>query len=130
MMTIGSLSKATRVNIETIRYYERVGLLPTPARTASGRRQYDRNDERRLNLIRHSRELGFGMPAIRTMLELLRQPNAPCAEMIHIVEEQLAAVDERIKGLNLLRSELAGMREGCRAGNRVAECQIIETISV
>lgn len=129
MMTIGSLSGATRVKIETIRYYERVGLLPAPTRTAGGRRQYDRNDERRLNLIKHSRELGFGMPAIRKILELIRHPDAPCAEVVHIVEEQLAAVDERIKRLMALRKELTGMADACGSGNRMAECQIIESIS-
>lgn len=128
MKTIGSLSQATGVNIETIRYYERVGLLAPPARSAAGRRQYAANDERKLIFIRHARELGFGMLTIRKMLELLRHPEAPCAGMTHIVKEQLAAVDERIARLNALRKELGAMVGGCSTGNRVAECQIIESI--
>ncbi len=74
MIAIGALSKQTGVNIETIRYYERIGLIPPPPRTDSGRRLYGAEDVRRLTFIRHVRDLGFDIAAIKTMLALQEMP--------------------------------------------------------
>lgn len=78
MITIGALSKRTGVNIETIRYYERIKLIPPPPRTDSGRRLYGAEDVRRLTFIRNARDLGFDISAIKTMLALQEEPEASC----------------------------------------------------
>lgn len=127
MITIGSAAKLTGVHIESIRYYERVGLIGHPSRSAAGRRQYGAAEIRRLRLIKQCRELGLEMPAIRRMLELLRNPDAPCADVTHLVEEQIASVAERIRKLSTLRQQLSAMRSGC-SNKRIADCHIIESI--
>jgi len=125
MFSIGALSKQTGVNIVTIRYYEQIGLLARPSRTASGRRTYEASVVRRLALIRHARDLGFGTDAIRALLALQNAPNLPCGEASRIAREQLVAVEERISRLLTLKAELAGMIGAC-PNTRAADCRIIE----
>jgi DNA-binding transcriptional MerR regulator len=127
-MQIGDLSRDAGVHIETIRYYERIGLLPAPARRPNGRRSYAEADARRLRFIRHARSLDFDIPAIRRLLSLQDNPEAPCGVATDIVTEQLAAVEERIAHLLHFRDELARMAKDC-GQNRVADCRIIETLS-
>src|SRR3546814_14323603 len=93
MITIGTLSKRTGVNIETIRYYERIKLIPAPSRTESGRRLYGAEDIRRLTFIRHARDLGFDIAAIKTLLALQEMPDASCQEVTQIAADQLEAVE-------------------------------------
>ena len=128
MLTIGKLSRRTGVNIETIRYYERVGLLPTPGRTESGRRLYDESDSRRLAFVRHARELGFEMATIRALLALQDKPERSCAEVTEITRLQLTAVESRIERLCGLKEELVRMINAC-AGGKVANCRIIDALS-
>jgi len=90
MITIGALSKRTSVNIETIRYYERIRLIPRSPRSQSGRRLYNAEDIGRLTFIRHARELGFDIAVIRTMLALHDVPEASCEQMSRIAINQLA----------------------------------------
>lgn len=128
-MQIGELSRHAGVNIETIRYYERIGVLPTPARRPNGRRSYGEADARRLGFVRHARELGFDLAAVRVLLALQERPEASCEDAGRIAQEQLAAVEGRIARLLSLRGELAHMVAECRQG-RVAECQVIEALAV
>ncbi|CAM9238391.1 unnamed protein product [Phaeothamnion confervicola] len=128
MITIGALSQCTGVNIETIRYYERISLIPSPPRTDSGRRLYDSDDVRRLAFIRHSRDLGFEIPVIKQMLALQGKPEASCEQVSQIAYNQLAAVETRIRRLLGLRSELTRMIHECNNGN-VATCRIIEVLA-
>ena len=128
-MQIGDLSRASGVNIETIRYYERIGLLPLPARQANGRRSYGEADARRLGFIRHARELGFELAAVRVLLTLQEQPEASCEDASRIAEEQLEAVEGRIARLLKLRDELSRMVADCRKGS-VSECRVIEALTV
>jgi DNA-binding transcriptional MerR regulator len=127
-IAIGQLSRRTGVNIETIRYYERIGLLPKARRAHNGRRLYADPDVRRLAFVRHARELGFDMPAIRTLLTLQQETDTSCEEIAHIARDQLAAIHDRIKRLGVLRTELARIVKTC-AGGRIAECRIIEALS-
>ncbi|MBN8945109.1 MAG: helix-turn-helix domain-containing protein [Rhizobiales bacterium] len=127
MLAIGILSKRTGVNIETIRYYERIGLLPIAQRSENGRRFYRDEDTRRLKFVRHSRELGFDLAAIRSLLALQETPDASCAQVTSIAQAQLTTVEERLRRLSALRDELARITAEC-AGGRVAECRIIETL--
>ncbi|MBL6653173.1 MAG: helix-turn-helix domain-containing protein [Reyranella sp.] len=128
MITIGALSKRTGVNIETIRYYERIRLIPSPPRTDSGRRLYGAEDVRRLTFIRHARDLGFDIAAIRTMLALQEMPEASCELVSRIANDQLEAVDSRIRRLRGLRTELIRMVKECDNG-KVATCRIIEVLA-
>ena len=92
-MQIGDLSRHAGVNIETIRYYERIGVLPVPARQENGRRSYTEVDARRLGFVRHARELGFDLAAVRALLALQEQPQASCEDASRIAQAQLAEVD-------------------------------------
>lgn len=128
MIAIGALSKRTGVNIETIRYYERTGLIPPPQRTDSGRRLYGPGDVRRLTFIRHARELGFDIASIKTMLGLQEVPEASCEKLSRIAASQLMAVESRIRRLRRLRSELTRMINECNNG-KVATCRIVEILA-
>jgi len=128
MITIGTLSQRTGVNIETIRYYERINLIPPPPRTESGRRVYGAEDVRRLTFIRHSRDLGFDIPAIKKMLALQEKPEASCEQVSQIAADQLEAVEVRIHRLLGLKNELTRMIEACGNG-KVASCRIIEVLA-
>jgi DNA-binding transcriptional MerR regulator len=128
MITIGALSKRTGVNIETIRYYERIRLIPSAPRTDSGRRLYGAEDIRRLTFIRHARELGFDIAAIKAMLALQDLPEASCEQVSQIATAQLEAVESRIRRLLGLRAELTRMIKECDNGN-VASCRIIEVLA-
>jgi DNA-binding transcriptional MerR regulator len=128
MFTIGVLSRRARVKIETIRYYERIDLIPKPDRTESGRRLYGPEDVQRLSFIRHARELGFEIVAIRAMLGLREMPDASCEEVSRISQTQLAAVNDRISRLLGLKEELDRMIGSC-ANGKVADCRIIEVLA-
>ena len=112
--TIGVLSKDAGVNLETIRYYERIGLIPEPARSASGYRLYGDEAARRLAFIRRGRELGFTIEEIRNLLQLAAHPESPCHEADRLVQEHLDLVDARIRDLKALRGELVKL-SGCNA---------------
>lgn len=127
-MHIGDLSRASGVNIETIRYYERIGVLPRPVRQVNGRRTYTIGDSRRLGFVRHARSLGFELNDVRTLLALQEQPEASCEDASRIAETQLEAVEARIAKLVSLRAELSRMVSECRKGV-VAECRVIEALS-
>jgi len=127
MFPIGRLSKATGVKVPTIRYYERIGLLPSPARTAGNQRLYTRQALERLAFIRHARDLGFPLEAIRELLSLSDHPAQPCAAADKIAGRQLAAVEARLARLTALRDELRRMLDHCACGT-IADCRVIEVL--
>lgn len=127
-MKIGDLAGATGVGIETIRYYERIGVLPVPDREGNGRRVYGAKDARRLSFVRHARDLGFDLKAVRTLLALQEQPEASCENASRIAASQLEAVESRIVRLLMLRDELSRMVAECQQG-AVAECRVIEALA-
>lgn len=125
---IGRLAKLTGVKVTTIRFYESIGLLPEPVRTQSDRRIYGEADVRRLGFIKHARQLGFAVEAIRDLLELSDHPERVCDGANAIAEEQLAAVDAKIAQLGALREELVRMTAaGC--SGPAASCRVIESLS-
>lgn len=126
--SIGDLALRSATKVETIRYYEKAGLMPPPARTAGNHRAYTQAHADRLAFIRHGRELGFSLDSVRTMLALADQPDRDCADVGAIAREHLAAVRERITRLRALEAELSRMIDACGHG-RVAECRIIEALA-
>lgn len=128
MLTIGKLGEAAGVKIPTIRYYEQIGLLPEPERSAGNQRLYGRSALDRLAFIRHARDLGFPLEAIRDLLSLSDRPDQSCAAADIIAKEQLAAVEARIARLRALKAELERMITQCARGT-IADCRVIESLS-
>lgn len=126
-MTIGALSAATGVKIPTIRYYESIGLSPPPPRTEGNRRLYDERAAQRLRFIRHARELGFEVEAIRQLLALSDDPDRSCREIDYLARLHLADIDSKIARLQALRSEVAGMLDHCPE-RQVRTCRVVEVL--
>jgi Cu(I)-responsive transcriptional regulator len=124
---IGELSNATGTNIETIRYYERIGLLPAPARTAANYRSYGDGHRTRLTFVRHSRDLGFTIEEIRSLLDLSDHPERECSEADQIATRHLDQVEAKIARLSSLRDELTRIVGRCRGGI-AADCRVIEAL--
>jgi len=127
MVTIGGLSKQTGCNIETIRYYERIGLLPKPPRTEGGHRLYEREQIKRLVFIRRSRELGFSLDEIRTLLRLVDGKRYTCQEVKTLMEEHLGDIKKKITDLKRLQKTLGEISAQCQGG-QIPECPIIDAL--
>ena len=128
ILTIGHLARATATKVETIRFYEKTGLLPAPARTSGNYRAYGTEHLNRLSFIRRARDLGFSIEQIRALLGLADNKDQPCEAVDTIAQEHLEAIDRKIRDLKALRRELDRMIGQCRHGT-IAECRIIETLS-
>ena len=126
-MKIGQLSRATGTNIETIRYYERIGLLPAPLRTDANYRSYSDAHRARLAFVRHSRDLGFTIEEIRSLLDLSDHPDRDCADADRIATAHLDQVEEKIAQLSTLRDELTRIVGRCRGG-LAGDCRVIEAL--
>jgi len=128
LLSIGELARRANVSVQTIRWYEREGLLPAPLRTSGGQRRYDKVALRRLSFIRHARELGLPLSDIRALLALADNPAAPCREADEIIRRNLKSVRERIRWLKALEREFTRMLEECPTGE-VRDCRVIEVLS-
>lgn len=126
--TIGNLGKATGTKVETIRYYERIGLLAQPDRSEGNYRVYGRETLDRLSFIRRARALGFSLDQVRALLALAGDGNRDCATVDALAQEHLREVEEKIADLQALRRELSALVKSCRGGV-VADCGIIEALS-
>lgn len=128
MMTIGKLSARADVKVPTIRYYEEIGLMPEPDRTEGNQRRYGAPHLERLNFIRHARDLGFSVEAIRDLLSLQATPEAPCRDADRIAADNLADVRAKIARLKKLEAELQHIVSEC-AGGRAGECNVLATLA-
>lgn len=126
--SIGYLGRETSTKVQTIRYYEQIGLMKEPLRNGGNQRIYDDGDLQRLGFIRHARELGFALDAIRSLLDLTDQPQRPCAEADDIARAHLAGINSRICRLEALRDEMQRMLCQCQ-GEKIVDCRILETLS-
>src|SRR5438128_752925 len=126
-IAIGALSKHTGANIETIRYYERVGLLPVPSRSSGGYRLYSRDHLKRLNFVRRARVLGFSIGEVRTLLRLADERKRPCAEVRVVADAHLKEVRAKIADLRRMERVLKTTVARCASGKR-ADCPVIETL--
>ena len=127
-ISIGELSRRTGVKVPTIRYYKLVALMPAPLRSEGKQRRYSEPEVSRLIFIRHARELGFEIDAIRTLLALQDNPNQPCTTADRIARARLAKLSSGFLALTALKAELESMIRGCRLGN-VATCRVIEVLA-
>lgn len=128
MLSIGAMSEKTGVNIETVRYYERIGLLRKPARTDGGHRLYEKADLGRLTFIRRCRDLGFSVDSIRELLHMVDGSDLTCADVRSIAETHLATIRLRLADLRRMEQTLATMVRQC-SGTTVPDCPIIEALS-
>ena len=126
-LTIGDLGKATGTKVETIRYYERIGLLPKPPRTSGNYRDYGQAELGRLSFIRRSRDLGFSLDQVRELMKLSDDRKSDCAGIDRIAEAHLREVDRKIADLRALRRELKSVIDSCDGGT-VGSCRIIEAL--
>jgi DNA-binding transcriptional MerR regulator len=126
--TIGDLSKVTGTKVETIRYYERIGLLAAPPRTAGNYRAYGDAALGRLSFIRRARDLGFGIDQIRALLSLSENKKRSCTSVDAIARERLAEVEVKLADLMALRCELDRIIRQCGCGT-IADCRIIEALA-
>ncbi|MDG5746873.1 helix-turn-helix domain-containing protein [Qipengyuania sp. XHP0207] len=127
-MRIGELAIATGTKAETIRYYEREGILPAADRTDSNYRDYSDNHLAALTFVRRARQLGFSMAQVRELLALSDRVDNPCQVVDELVREQLEEVEQKILDLSSLRDELRLMLRSCEA-NRIGECRIVESLA-
>jgi DNA-binding transcriptional MerR regulator len=127
-MNIGELARAADTKVETIRYYERIALLPAPPRTAGNYRDYSADHVSRLTFTRRARDLGFSIEQIRTLLDLADRKEQSCEAVDLIAREHLADVRRKLADLSALRRELASLIGQCRHGT-VAECRILEALA-
>ncbi len=127
-LTIGKLAKATGSKVETVRYYERIGLLGAPARSSGNYRLYDDAALGRLSFVRRARELGFSLDQVRELLTLADDRSRPCGAVDEMAREHLDAIARKIADLQALRRELGGLVDNCGQGT-VADCRIIEALA-
>jgi len=127
-LTIGRLATASGVNLETIRYYERIGLMPEPDRSGGGHRLYGDGHRRRLTFIRRARELGFGVGAIRALLDLAEPQRRSCEEVRAIAVAHLADIRAKITDLVRLEAVLAETISRCVGNGSAPSCPLLETL--
>ena len=128
-LTIGQLSQLTGVNIETIRYYEKIRVLPAPPRAENGRRVYGQTERRILAFVRRSRELGFSLDDIRTLLRLGGPERASCREVREIAAHHLDDIRTRIGDLKKLERLLAKTVAQC-TGTTAPDCPVLDILDV
>jgi Hg(II)-responsive transcriptional regulator len=127
-LSIGMLAKKAEVNIQTVRYYERRGLLPDPSRLESGYRQYSKSHLARLRFIKHAKGLGFSLKEIMELLSLRVDPNTTCADVKKRAEAKLVDVEDKILALQRIKGALAHLVGLCRGRGPTSECPILEAL--
>lgn len=127
-LTIGQVATAADVNVQTIRYYERRGLFPTPRRTPSGYRQYAEDAVARLRFIKHAQGLGFSLREIQELLTLRVRHAAACDAVERKTRAKIALVDDRIRELQRLKRTLERLAAACEARRPTADCPILEVL--
>ena len=125
--TIGELAHQTGTKAETIRYYEKIGLLGAPMRSAGNYRVYSEADAQRLRFVRRTRELGFSIEQIRELMAFSSHGKSDCSTVDNVVNSHVEDIEGKIRDLQALRNELARMISSCPGGN-IAECRILDAL--
>lgn len=128
-MRIGELAKRGDCDVETVRFYEREGLIDTPAREANGYRTYAKAHLAQLNFIRHCRSLGIGLPEARLLRRLQENPERACDEANHLLDQQITRIGQQIESLRQLEGQLRALRKSCGASRKTGECEIIRNLT-
>ncbi len=128
-LKIGDLSRETGTKVVTIRYYEKIGLLPVPGRSAGNYRTYGSRALDRLRFIRRCRALGFSLDQVRELLDLSSEDARPCHEVDEITAAHLAEVEGKIADLQALARELRRISSRCNGGGTIANCRILDAIA-
>jgi Cd(II)/Pb(II)-responsive transcriptional regulator len=129
MMRLGELSTTADVDVETIRYYEKVGLMPAPERGANGYRSYSTKQLAQLVFIRHCRALDIGLADIRRLLEFSNHPDANCGDINLLIDEQLERVRARLESVHALERQLQALRSCCTGNRPMQGCGILNELT-
>ncbi len=127
-MTIGKIARLAGVGIETIRFYERTGLIDEPPRRESGYRQYPEETVARLRFIKRAKELGFTLREIKELLELRIDPNTTCEDIRHRAEAKISDIEEKIRTLERMKEALMKFTLACNGRGPISECPILEAM--
>ena len=127
-MKIGELANLTNTQVETIRYYEREGLIPAPSRQANGYRTYGQTHLEKLAFIRHCRALDMPLTDIRLLADFVDHPRRDCTDVDHVVEEQLKRVKARLKSMRALERQLIVLRAQCDSHHPTEKCGILHEL--
>lgn len=127
-LTTGRLASQGGVNLETVRYYERRGLLPKPLRTPAGYRTFDVEAVRRLRFIKQAQGLGFSLKEIKELLALRVDPRTSCADVRRRAEVKIADIEEKLRALRSMKRALVGLAAACRGRGPVSVCPILEAL--
>ncbi len=128
MLTIGKLAKRVNVNIETIRYYERRGLIPKPRRRESGYREYSDETTKRILFIKRAKDLGFSLKEVDELFSLKISPGTTCSDVKSKAEEKIADIEDKIKTLQRMKKALFKLSKACSGAGPVSECPILEAL--
>jgi MerR family mercuric resistance operon transcriptional regulator len=128
MITIGQLARQAGVGVETIRFYERSGLIAEPPRSASGYRHYSPDAVRRIRFIRHAKELGFSLKEIAELLDLRVRPRTNCTAVRRSAEMKIAEIETKISSLRRMRKSLQNLTRACEKRQPTGECPVLETL--
>ena len=125
---VGEVAKQAGVNLQTIHYYERRGLLPKPPRTGSNYRSYPEDAELRVRFIKRAQELGFSLMDLKELLSLRAAPRAKCADVLKRAKGKVQDIDEKIATLRRMRTALSKLMEECQGALPISECPILESL--
>ena len=128
-LKIGEVAGRLSVPVETIRYYEKEGLLPSPTRTTGNYRLYDAGTVERLTFIRNCRTLGMNLEEVRALLRAKDQPDTECGAVNHLVDSHIARIDEHIADMQRLKASLASLRERCGSARVSRDCGILNELT-
>lgn len=128
-ITVGTLAKRCGINKETVRYYEKIGLMPGPKRRESRYRYYDDDDLARLNFIVRTKELGFTLREIKELLAMYVDPGTKCADMKELAERKIADIKRRVRDLQSISEHLQALSEQCMDGEvSLEECPVVRSL--
>jgi Hg(II)-responsive transcriptional regulator len=128
IFTIGELAKEANVHVETLRYYERRGLIPKPHRTVSNYRAYSSENLRRVKFIKQAQGLGFSLNEIKKLLALRATPRAKCADVRRYAKHKIEDIDARIRSLARMRKTLENLLDECSGNRPATQCPILESL--
>lgn len=127
-MTIGNVAKRAGVGVETLRFYEREGLIDEPPRRASGYRQYPTDTVDRVRFIRHAKDLGFSLKEIKELMALRIAPGATCAQVKERAEVKLEDIEKKIRSLQRMKRVLQQLMSACGAKGPASECPVLDAL--